>query len=72
METIIQAFPPGKIKKMAAGCDDFLGDGNYRSGISPVKMKKMAAGCDDFWVIFGRLSAFFSQVCYPSLHNNGN
>ena len=30
------------------------------------KTEKMAAGCDDFWVIFG----IFSQVCYPSFHNN--
>ena len=47
---------PGKMKKMAAACDDFwviFGDRNYPSGISPVKMKKIAAGCDDCWVIFG-------------------
>ena len=42
-------------------------NGHYCSGLFSGKTEKMAAGCDDFWVIFG----IFSQVCYPSLHNNG-
>ena len=42
--------------------------GLYWSGIFSGKTVKMAAGCEGFLVIFG----IFSQVCYPSLPNNGN
>ena len=41
---------------------------NKTSTIGQAFSQKMAAGCDDFWVmIFG----IFSQMCHPSLHNNG-